>query len=135
MIILFLIWAVGAGLCTVSAGFGLMVMIFGTIIWAACSAQKTKQQKDDTLTKATETTTGRIIKSTYSGASGDADITYYWVIEYQVRGVSYKMSISDPPMSSREMKTHIGETVEVHYDPDSPGCAWAEAYGATGWHR
>ena len=92
------------------------------------------QKKKRILETANAITTGRITGVKFSEGDRRWDCIYYWKISYSVNGSQYTLRSGDSRMRKAEMETHIGETVDVHYDRENPGNAYAIVYGVKAWH-
>ncbi|MBR6186576.1 MAG: hypothetical protein IKQ41_09980 [Clostridia bacterium] len=58
---------------------------------------------------------------------GSSTTTHYFIIAYAVE--DQKFTLSQQAWRCSSYESYIGETVKVHYDPNKPKRAWAEAPG------
>ena len=109
----------------------IIVILFIVVILLNVINIKKKKRILETATAITE---GRITDVKFCEGDRREDCFYYWKVSYSVDGRQFTMKSGDSGMRSQEMKTHIGETVEVHYDPENPANAYAIVYGVKAWH-
>ena len=112
--------------------FGLWYFVL-LIIIVIVSNVINNRLKRQVLDEATETTKGQISDVKFCEGDRAKDSFYYWKVSYSVDGRSYTLKSGDSGMSKAEMKTHLGETVDVFYIPHNPGKAHATVYGVTAW--
>ena len=103
----------------------LVIAVMAVLVWVVL-----KIRSDSVRKRTTATTEGRI---TFAGHTHhDGEDSYYYHVHYAVGGVGYKLVQKTDYTtfgSLKIMKTHVGETVPVHYDPMKPRVSWAEVPG------
>ena len=103
-----------------------VVVLMFVLVWIV-----RKIRSDNIIERTTSVVAGTITSASRTYHDGEEDL--FFVVCYQVNGVGYRLMQDVSQISLKEMRTHVGESVQVHYDPEKPRVAWAETPGRYGY--